>query len=108
MDLSFTKFEGFYNKDQSRPFYGIEISGLTEKDLDNADLGDLPAVGRRSPRGIKTATVEATYHGGPNVAFDVDLYNAKTIFGDHPKEVAFNKANKTSTHPADVARLLFR
>ena len=109
VDLSDAKFVDFYNKKETRAFYGIELSGITGNDLDNAGLRDslIPRVNRRPSSDIKEAAIEASFHG-TNSVFDVDLYNFHGNLGNHKKEVDFNKKNNTSTHPADVARLLFR
>ena len=95
--------------------YGVELSGVTGKMLDDAGLGDDPFFGRRSPRAIRTATIEATPNGNM-FEFDVDLYNAKAksrilgpipvIFSKHKEEVDWNRTNVMSTHPADVTRAL--
>ena len=107
--LNNARFVGFYNTEESRAFYGIELSGITGKELDNAGLGKSwkPGIGRRSPDEIKEASIEASTHGS-NFAFDIDLYNAKSNFKNHAGEVNFNSRNHTSTHPADVTRLLYR
>ena len=62
--------------------------------------------GRRSPGVEGTASLEATKAGKNRWAFDVDLYNIKSNFDKHWKEVRFNSSNKATTHPADVARAL--
>jgi RHS repeat-associated protein len=108
VDLSTAKMTDFYYGDgsaaTSKPF-GVNMSGVTNANLDRAGLGKskIPRMGRRSPRNIETASIEASVNGN-NVAFDVDLYNAKSRPLDHWEEAEFNRKNKTTTHPADVLR----
>jgi RHS repeat-associated protein len=107
------KFEGFYEHERNGLPYGIKVSGVTDEMLDKAGLGDAPPFGRRSPKAIRTATLEATREGSI-VEFDIDLHNAKpksgifiaVMFGKHKDEVDWNRANGATTHPADVTRAL--
>jgi RHS repeat-associated protein len=112
VDLSTAKMTEFYKgndpKNLSADPYGVTVSGVTTANLDRSGLGGsrIPGVGRRSPKKIETASIEATVHGD-NVAFDIDLYNVKSGLknvGKHKEEVDFNNKNKTTTHPADVLR----
>ncbi|MCA1636065.1 MAG: hypothetical protein LC802_20830, partial [Acidobacteria bacterium] len=68
--------------------------------------GFFGAYGRRSPARIKGGSLEASGHDDKSVSFDVDLWNAKSEFKRHQEEVAWNKDNKATTHPADAARAL--
>lgn len=124
LDLKSARFEGFYNDhrgNEALPF-GVTLSGVTTKQLDAAQMGTaivwigpLPVpVGRRSPRVIKTASLEASVDSKTGfVGFDVDLYNIKSNLSKHSDEVGFNSGKtaatnykKVTTHPADVARAL--
>ena len=109
------KFVGWYEHTRNGLSYGIKLTGVTDKMLEDAGLGEAPPFGRRSPREIRTATLEATREGNV-VDFDIDLYNAKpqtrifgpvpVIFSKHKAEVDWNRSNGATTHPADVTRAL--
>ena len=108
VDLSAAKLADnpfYYGNSPDRSPFGIEVTGVNGSDLDKVGLGDSLLYGRRSPRAIKEGSIEATVHGG-TIAFDVDLYNVKSNKVKHADEVAFNRDNKTTTHPADVVRKL--
>ena len=110
--LNNAKFEGFYNSSrENAPPFGIIVSGVTTDQLNSGGLGKSLIFGRRSRRKIATGSVEATVKdkSSGTVAFDIDLYNPKSGIRDftrHIKEVRFNRKNKATTHPADVARAL--
>lgn len=110
VDLSKAKFVEFYRGDKANTnAFGITLSGITPKNLDDANLLeieilDFPA-GRRSPDYIKEGSVEATITG-KDIEFDVDLYNPNGNLLKHWGEAKFNKDNNTTTHPADVVRKL--
>lgn len=104
---------GFYkgDKNDARQPFGIVMEGVTNESLDRANIGTSLLYGRRSPRVVKFATLEAIVKDENigRVAFDIDLYSAKSQFWEHQGEVAFNKGRngiKFTTHPADVARAL--
>ena len=108
VNLSNANFIGFYRGDKpGAAAFGIEVTGVTTRDLDRAGLGRslVPGIGRRSPGKINEGSLEATVHGSI-VAFDIDLYNVKSSPMRHKREVDYNKSHKTTTHPGDVARQL--
>jgi RHS repeat-associated protein len=108
VNLDDSKIVGFYNDDRKDALpFGVTLSNVTKKELNDAGLG--PWIGgRRSPKKIEIASLEATIKDEKKgiVGFDIDLYNAKSKFPEHQKEVSFNSSNKATTHPADVARAL--
>jgi RHS repeat-associated protein len=107
VDLSNARFKDFYF-DKSKDPFGVTVTGVTEKQLDKAELGNAIFHGRRSPGRIKEASLEASVHKDKSVSFDIDLWNSKSEFRKHQEEVGWNKDNKATTHPADAARALNR
>lgn len=106
VDLKKARFKDFYYGDSpDRAPFGVVVTGVSTKDLDRAGLGSSILYGRRSPREIKQGSIEASV-SGEMVAFDIDLWNAKSEFGKHQEEIGYNSKNKTTTHPADVVRAL--
>lgn len=108
LDLTGVRFGGFYSGKKSKPAFGIVLDGVTNSALDTAGL-TRGVGGRRSPRDIPIASLEATtnYKGRANsVAFDVDLYNVRARPISHWREVGFNRRHGFTTQPADVARAL--